>query len=198
MKNVKNRIFGNWKSSLLGSIIIIMCFVLVFFQKASFADISLILLLGFGLLGVKDPQRYNLKMIVLIGVGTCLLSSCSPQYRLKRLLKHHPELTAKEAITIRDTIVIEGGIYDTIFKSNFDTITIEKERFRVQLIKHDSLIYLSHITPADTVYIDKTVMVDKIITPKKEMSFWDKFLVWVAVLSFSFFVIYATLIVARR
>jgi hypothetical protein len=61
-----------------------------------------------------------------------LLFSCSPQKRLNRLVKKHPELVKIDTITVRDTIrdtinvTTELVKVDTIFSLNeiHDTITI--------------------------------------------------------------------------
>lgn len=185
MKNIRNRIFGNWKSSLLGAILVLICFALVFFQKATFAEVSLFVIAGFGLMGVKDPKTFNLKMWAVIGGASLFFSSCSPQYRLKRLLKYHPELTVQQSVIFRDTIIIPKTDFDTVFKTDFDTVTIEKDNFKIELIRSDSLIYLYHTTPADTVYVEKTVLVDKIINPSTMKTPFEKIFGRVIALFFS-------------
>ena len=59
-----------------------------------------------------------------------MLIACSPQKRLNRLIKKHPELleTKIDTIVVRDTIVIE----------NYDTTVLSK------LIKSDSTIVIDN------------------------------------------------------
>lgn len=93
--------------------------------------------------------------------------SCGPQKRLNRLHKKHPYLFNIEKIYVRDTVIIPSIKFDTVFKSNFDTVIVQNLRNEIVLIKKDSLIYLhSHIF-ADTVYFEKIVEVDKAQIIKK-------------------------------
>ena len=96
------------------------------------------------------------------------LFGCTPQKRLQRLLKHHPELLQKDTVTVKDTFVINRTQFDTIVNAHFDTINIEKERVKIQLIKKDSLIYINAVTPGDTIVIEKKIFVDKIIYPTEK------------------------------
>ena len=123
-------------------------------------------------------------MVVLIFGSVFILLSCSPQKRLSRLLKHHPELLQKDTVIFRDTLIIPATKYDTVFNTNFDTIIIDKGRFNIEIIRHDSLIYLTHTTPNDTVFIEKKITVDKIIyTPEKpKINIWF----WIAMGAISF------------
>jgi len=51
------RIFGNPKTTLLGLLIIALCFVLVFYEKATLTELSLFLVGGFSMLFLKDPKE---------------------------------------------------------------------------------------------------------------------------------------------
>ena len=50
------RIFGNPKTTLLGLIIIGLCFVLVFYEKATLTEVSAFMMGAFALMFFKDPQ----------------------------------------------------------------------------------------------------------------------------------------------
>jgi hypothetical protein len=50
------RIFGNPKTTLLGLIIIGLCFVLVFYEKATLTEVSAFMMGAFALFFFKDPQ----------------------------------------------------------------------------------------------------------------------------------------------
>jgi hypothetical protein len=50
------RIFGNPKTTLLGLIIIGLCFVLVFYEKATLTEMSAFMVGAFALMFFKDPQ----------------------------------------------------------------------------------------------------------------------------------------------
>lgn len=51
-----DRIFRNYKTTLLGLITMLICFAFVWFDKATLTEVSLFITGGFALLFVKDPQ----------------------------------------------------------------------------------------------------------------------------------------------
>ena len=51
------RIFGNPKTTLLGLIIIGLCFVLVFYEKATLTELSAFMVGAFALMFLKDPKE---------------------------------------------------------------------------------------------------------------------------------------------
>ena len=59
------RIFKNWKTTLLGMAMIIACFVLVFLEKASLTEASVFMVGGFTMLFLRDsvdtPTKNNRK-----------------------------------------------------------------------------------------------------------------------------------------
>jgi hypothetical protein len=48
------RIFKNWKTTLLGLAMIVACFVLVFIEKASLSEASMFIVGGFTMLFLRD------------------------------------------------------------------------------------------------------------------------------------------------
>ena len=50
------RIFGNPKTTILGLIIIGLCFVLVFYEKATLTELSAFMVGAFALMFLKDPK----------------------------------------------------------------------------------------------------------------------------------------------
>jgi hypothetical protein len=51
------RIFGNPKTTLLGLLIIALCFVLVFYEKATLTEMSAFMMGAFALMFLKDPKE---------------------------------------------------------------------------------------------------------------------------------------------
>jgi hypothetical protein len=51
------RIFKNPKTTLLGLIIIGLCFVLVFYEKATLTELSAFMMGAFALMFLKDPKE---------------------------------------------------------------------------------------------------------------------------------------------
>jgi hypothetical protein len=117
------------------------------------------------------------------------LISCSPQKKLNRLVKKHPELMTKDTllIKIQDTIVVTEIKHDTISQLFYnDTIkiidrTIDNSRVVLKYF-YDTLtrnIYHDLKVETDTIFIEKQVpvIVDRIEI--KELSWWQKNNFWV-------------------
>lgn len=162
---LKNRIFKHCKTTLAGLIIILVSLIFVWFSKATFTEVATFLLLGLGLIGMRDPKTKDILRVLIIALLFTGLVGCSAKYRLKKLLKYHPELLQKDTLFFRDSIFTQSIKFDTIFKSNFENFKIEKEKFSIELFKKDSFIYLNYSTPADTFFIEKKILVSKIVYP---------------------------------
>jgi len=106
-----------------------------------------------------------------------LMASCTPQKRLAKLVKKHPELVRVDTITVVDTftVVTPRTHIDTFYsiKQLIDTVRLEKENLRVITYLKNDTIYLD--AECDTIVIEKirTVKVPtKTIEVKKE-NFWQ-------------------------
>jgi hypothetical protein len=79
----------------------------------------------------------------LIPILLIILASCSPQKRINRIVKKHPELLVSDTIRVVDTVIIEAVHFDTIivnqdvsgvdsilnsFKGKIDSITNLKSK----------------------------------------------------------------------
>lgn len=90
-------------------------------------------------------KRYRMKkeqiLLILISI---FIFSCSPQARLNRLEKKHPELFKVDTLWRYDTTRIESTQFDTILLAGAtkDTITI-----------HDSLMTIRYYSDGKKVYI---------------------------------------------
>lgn len=111
-------------------------------------------------------------MKILFVILLAFLFSCSPQKRLNRLIKKHPELVKVDTIVVRDTIrdtinvTTELVKIDTIFslKEIHDTITITKDNLTIRYY-HDTIhdnVYISG--ECDTIWIE--VPFEKIVEYK--------------------------------
>ena len=125
-----------------------------------------------------------------------ILFSCSPQKRLKRLVRKHPELITVDTIVVRDTIrdtiniTTELVKLDTIFSLDevHDTIVITKDNLTVRYY-HDTVhdkIYISG--ECDTLWIEvpyERVVEYKVpcetIDVRKSVSWW--YWLWIILLA---------------
>jgi hypothetical protein len=110
-----------------------------------------------------------------------LLIACSPQKRLNRLIKKHPELleTKIDTIVVRDTIVIEN--YDTTVLSKLiksdSTIVIDNSKVFLKYY-YDTLRQEIHHQVecfGDTIFFYKEVpyKVEKVVF--KQLTWWQQY-----------------------
>lgn len=121
--------------------------------------------------------------LLKITIGLILLyiliavTSCSPQRRLNRLVKNHPELMVKDTINIIDTTIRPGSKLESLFDFTGDTVYIRDSVFTIkyfydtQTHKH----YIAGETKADTIIKNIPVYMDKIVVKEPELSFWTKY-----------------------
>jgi len=132
------------------------------------------------------------KAIYLILV-IIIFGSCSPQYRLHRLVTKYPELTRIDTIKIQDSVFVPGTNIDTVFRSSLlhDTVTITQEKLQIQLIEINDTIYLNAKIEPDTIIITKEIPIQRIVHVEREkwyITIWNKFKFWLFYI-FSFIVL---------
>lgn len=89
-----------------------------------------------------------------------LLASCTPQKRLDRLIRRHPELVRVDSVKIVDTVITQEVSVDTMRVMNtYDTFIVNRDRLTVQVIRHQDSIYVFGKCAADTVVIERNVPV---------------------------------------
>jgi len=107
--------------------------------------------------------------------------ACSPQKKLNRLIKKHPELLTQDTLNlvIHDTIYVENVYYDTVTQLSYhdSTIVVNNEKVYLKYF-YDTLtreIFHEVTCYGDTVYYTKEipVIVDKIVI--KELTWWQKY-----------------------
>jgi len=93
-----------------------------------------------------------------------LLSSCSPQHRLQRLVAHHPELKIADTLILRDTIIRSAIIADSSFPLSqmTDTVVISRDRLEIKLVKQHDTIHVTGQCKSDTIIRELRVPVEKI------------------------------------
>ncbi len=101
---------------------------------------------------------------ILFILFLCLIVSCSPSYRLNRLLALHPELKIPDTLFIRDSLIVPQVQVDTMFdfKTIRDTVIIQKDRLQIKLRRIHDTLFLTGKCKGDTVYINRKIPVEKI------------------------------------
>ena len=107
-----------------------------------------------------------------------VIISCTPQRRFDRLVNKYPYLLTSDTLVVRDTIrdTIRINIpeveVDTVvtIKELYDTVTIEKDRIKVQVYRVKDKVYISG--KCDTVYIEKPI--ERIVYRKIPVKYYEK------------------------
>ena len=141
-----------------------------------------------------------MKKIFYILLLITLIISCTPQRRLERLLRKHPELTSIDSITIHDTIrVIVPEVHlDTVvtLQQLYDTVYLEQEQLKVKVwMDRYNKVYIQG--KCDTVYIDKVVTRKIPIRIYEKTPLWKKIINWIFVFLLIITVIYTLYKVAK-
>jgi hypothetical protein len=123
-----------------------------------------------------------MKRLIYIIALIALVISCTPQRRLERLLRKHPELTSIDSITIHDTIrvIVPEVRVDTIvtLEQLYDTVYLEQEQLKVKVwMDKYHKVYIQG--KCDTVYIDKIVTRKVPIRIYEKTPMWKKILNWI-------------------
>lgn len=103
-----------------------------------------------------------------------LLSSCSAQWHLKKAVSKDPTILEKDTLVVTDTVVSPPvAITDTVTLKQHDTITVVKDRLKVQLVKVNDTVIIDAVCDSDTivtivevpyekvVYVEKATLLDK-------------------------------------
>ena len=120
----------------------------------------------------------NFQIICILFI--CVLSSCSPQRRLERLVLHHPELRMVDTLLIRDTIITLPVVADTALSIMrlTDTVTISRDRLEIKLVRINDTIHIKGKCKADTILRELRIPVEKIKLVKAEGGWLGK-LPWI-------------------
>jgi len=103
---------------------------------------------------------------ILIVPAVALMASCSASWHLKRAIAKDPTIVRAQPVRF-DTIVVtrERKLTDTIVMNKRDTITIERDRIRVRLVRsYDTLMVEGTCLP-DTIRIDVIREIPQVVQP---------------------------------
>jgi hypothetical protein len=102
------------------------------------------------------------------------LSGCSAEWHLRKAIAKNPSILHPKEIVLIDTMVITPSLrVDTLAYFRTDTITIEKDRLRVQIKRVHDTLRISAECQADTVRIVKEIALPPVIkyAPRK---WWER------------------------
>ncbi len=117
----------------------------------------------------------------IIFVLCIMILACSPQKKLRRLIKKHPELK-NEVVTVEvvrhDTVIVAPITADSVFSADLDTVYIEKDNLRIRYIRVRDSIYLEGKYLGDTIPRIDTVVVEVPIVVSREPTIWEEVRGW--------------------
>ena len=126
---------------------------------------------------------------ILIIPAVAVMASCSASWHLERAIAKDPSIVKPTAVRF-DTIVVtkERKLTDTIVMNDVDTITIERDRVRVRLVRsYDTLMVEGTCLP-DTIKIDVIREIPQVVQPRR----WrDQFNLWLSVVLLIFSIAFA-------
>ena len=122
------------------------------------------------------------------------LTSCSAQWHLKKAVQKDPTILEKDTLVVTDTVVTQPvAITDTVTLKQHDTITIVKDRLKVQLVKVNDTITINAECASDTIVTTIEVPYEKIVYVKEKTLFER-----IQTLAFYFALVLAGLYIIRR
>lgn len=125
-------------------------------------------------------------MKTLIIILLILTISCSPQKRINRIVKNHPDLLVKDTIRVIDTLIIQSIHYDTTTKfiEHKTVEVINNDKVRLQYYFDTITKEINHYVECkgDTIIREIQVPYDKIsVTTRKGFVWFDWLLVGVLI-----------------
>ena len=109
-------------------------------------------------------MKWLVKLILLSS-----LMSCSAQWHLKKAVQKDPSVLVKDTLVVTDTVVSPPvAITDTVILKQHDTITLIKDRLKVNIVKVNDTITIDAICDSDTIISVIEVPYEKIVYVEKE------------------------------
>ena len=97
------------------------------------------------------------------------LMSCSAQWHLKKAVQKDPLILERDTLVVTNTVVSPPvAITDTVTLKQHDTIVIQKDRLKVQLVKVNDTITINAECASDTIVRTIEVPYEKIVYVKQK------------------------------
>ena len=123
-----------------------------------------------------------------------LLSSCGAQWHLKKAIKKDPSILSRDTVVVTDTIVTAPvSVRDTVTLQQRDTITITKDRLKVNIVRSFDTIMVDAICESDTI-----VQVIEVPVPSLVMKDSDRWYNKVYKFSFYLLLLLLSFVIIRR
>ena len=122
-----------------------------------------------------------------------LMASCTASFHLKRAIAKDPSILKTAAVRF-DTIVVtkERKLTDTIVMNQRDTITIERDRVRVRLVRSYDTLMVEGTCVSDTIRIDVIREIPQLVQRRSFFTKGDRVFGWLlfvaAVLAFVLYI----------
>lgn len=104
---------------------------------------------------------------LFLTIAIVIFSGCTPQKKLRRLLKKYPELVT--TTIVNDTFIVQELKHDTIAilsKGVSDTFVIVNDRFTTKIIRSHDTLKVNTYLPGDTVIHEVVKMeVKNVLSP---------------------------------
>jgi hypothetical protein len=183
---MKDRVFKSWKTSVLGVLLLTFALVMVATGKTTLESLVIFLPVSFTMIFTKDPRSWSgLKMFFI--VTWLVISGCSPQARLARLVDRHPDLRITDTITRLIKLPVPEIKADSFFVYRpGDTVKIDNGRLEIRYFTEHDTVKIWGRCKADTIKLHDTLFVPRIIVkpanPEK-FNLWKslKYLFWGAI-----------------
>lgn len=92
-----------------------------------------------------------MKWLIVLTIALSL-SSCSAQWHLRKAIRKDPSVLSKDTVVVTDTIVTAPvSVRDTITLQQRDTITITKDRLKVNIVRSFDTIMVDAMCDSDTI-----------------------------------------------
>jgi hypothetical protein len=128
----------------------------------------------------RNKSDVPLLLLFLLLLFIVLLSSCSANWHIKQAIKKDPSILQRDTVTVRDTLVRQTISTDTLIVSKVsDTITIEKDRLRIKILRSFDTLRVDGVCIGDTIYFEKKIPIEKIVYKPKQ---WYERYWWVLLL----------------
>lgn len=102
---------------------------------------------------------------------TLSLCGCSAEWHLTRAIKKNPLILKADTTSVVDTVVLPPvALTDTVILSKTDTVTLTKDRVKIEIVRNYDTIQVDAICDSDTIVRVVEVPYEKVVYVEEEAS----------------------------